>query len=83
MDVSCSWTDGLNNALHAFGFLLSGEEATEVFGTILSVDKLRAVSDAQIAEMVERANEYCDTDKIEASHIREAISYTLWDCGEA
>jgi len=86
MDVASTWTDGLNNALHPLGHLLSGEQATDIFPALIdeaALGKLRSVTDAQIAEMVDRANAWCDSDDIRAEHIRAAIEYTLRDWEEA
>ena len=82
MGVVESWTDGLNYALHPLGYLLSGEQAIDIFPAVIDeapLDRLRSATDADIAEMVARANEWCASDQIQSHHIRYAIKYTLRD----
>jgi hypothetical protein len=79
--VLSTWTDELNAALHPLDILLSGEDATSIFpelarGSLLEV--LHSVTDTQIAQIAEAANQYCETDQIEASQIRQAVEGTKW-----
>jgi len=67
--------------LHPLDILLSGEDAMSIFPELTRkppLEVLRAVTDAQIAQIAEAANRYCETDRIGASHIREAIERTKW-----
>ena len=80
-DVLSTWTDQLNAALGPLGILLSGADAASILsprgrGSVLT--KLRAVTEAEIALLAAGANGYCETDNIEASHIRKAVEGTLW-----
>ena len=79
--VLSTWTDELNVALHPLGLLLSGEDATSLFPELARgspLEVLRSVTDTQIAQIAEAANQYCETDRIEASRLREAVQGTKW-----
>jgi hypothetical protein len=76
-----TWTDQLNAALHPLNILLSGEDAMSIFPQLARespLEVLRSVTDTQIAQIAEAANRYCETDRIGASHIREAVERTKW-----
>ena len=63
--VLSTWTDELNAALHPLGILLSGEDATSIFPELARgspLEVLRSVTDTQIAQIAEAANQYCETD---------------------
>ena len=75
------WTDQLNAALRPLDILLSGEDAMSIFPALTReppLEVLRSVTDTQIAQIAEAANRYCETDRIGASHIREAVERTKW-----
>lgn len=79
IDVLSTWTDELNAALEPLGIQLSGADAASILslpkhGSVL--EKLRALTEAEILRMADAANEYCETDKIHASHIRTAVQET-------
>jgi len=79
--VLSTWTDQLNAALHPLDILLSGVDAMSIFPPLARgspLDVLRSLTDAQIAQIAEAANRYCETDRIDASHIREAVERTKW-----
>ena len=79
--VLTTWTHQLNAALHPLDILLSGEDAMSIFPQLTReppLDVLRSVTDTQIAQIAEAANRYCETDRIRASHIREAVERTKW-----
>ena len=68
--VLSTWTDELNAALHPLGILLSGEDATSIFPALARgspLEVLRSVTDTQIAQIEEAANQYCETDQVDAS----------------
>jgi len=79
--VLSTWTDQLNAALHPLDILLSGVDALSIFPQLARgspLDVLRSVTDTQIAEIAKAANRYCETDRIDASHIRLAVERTKW-----
>jgi hypothetical protein len=78
-DVLSTWTDELNAALQPLGILLAGVDAASILsipgrGPVL--EKLRSVTEAEIVLIADAANQYCETDRIEASHIRKAVEGT-------
>ena len=79
--VLSTWTDELNVALHPLGLLLSGEDATSPFPELARgspLEVLRSVTDTQIAQIAEAANQYCETDQVDASRLGEAVEGTKW-----
>lgn len=79
--VLSTWIDQLNAALHPLGILLSGVDALSIFPELAhgsALDVLRSPTDAQIARIAEAANRYCETDRIGASHVKEAVERTKW-----
>jgi hypothetical protein len=79
LDVLNTWTDELNAALHPLGILLSGVDAASIFPALARgppLEVLRSVTDAEIANIVEAVNRYCETDRIDATHVREAVEGT-------
>jgi hypothetical protein len=80
-DVLSTWTDQLNAALQPLGILLSGVDAASILslpGRGSALEKLRSVTEAEIALIADATNHYCETDRIEASHIRKAVEGTKW-----
>jgi hypothetical protein len=78
-DVMSTWTDGLNIALAPLDLGLSGQDATEIFPALVHgrvLEKFLAVTEPDLVEIARAANQVMDTDKIEARHIAEAVSYT-------
>ena len=76
-----TWAEQLNAALHPLNTLLSGEDAMSIFPQLAReppLEVLRSVTDTQIVQIAEAANIYCETDRIGASHIREAVERTKW-----
>ena len=81
LDVLGTWTDQLNHALHPLDILLSGVDAMSILGLPKSgsvLEKLRSATDEEIVSIAEAANRYCETDRIEAGHIRLAIERSKW-----
>ena len=79
--VLTTWTHQLNAALHPLDILLSGEDALSIFPELARgspLEVLRSVTDTQIAQIAEAANRYCETDRIGANHIRDAVERTKW-----
>ena len=79
--VLTTWTHQLNAALHPLDILLSGVDALSIFPELARgspLEVLRSVTDTQIAQIAEAANRYCETDRIGAGHIREAVERTKW-----
>ena len=86
IDVLSTWTDELNAALHPLGILLSGVDAASILslpkrGSVL--EKLRTLTEAEIILMADAANRYCETDRIEPSHIRNAVEGSKWHWRDA
>jgi len=76
----------INAALQPLGILLSGADAASILsppehGSVL--EKLRSVTAAEIILMADAANHYCETDRIEASHIRKAVEGSKWHWRDA
>jgi hypothetical protein len=81
LNVLSTWTDQLNHALHPLDILLSGEDAISIFPELARGsphEVLRSITDTDFARIAEAANRYCETDKINASHIRKAVERTNW-----
>jgi hypothetical protein len=86
LDVLNTWTDQLNNALDALGILLSGDDAASIFPALnrgSALEKLRSVTEAEIAQIADAANQYCETEKIGVSHIRNAVERAKWHWRDA
>jgi len=81
LDIVNTWTDQLNDALHPLNIRLSGDDATSIFPELARgspLELLRSVTDSKLAEIAKTANQYCETDQIDASHIMKAVEQTLW-----
>lgn len=79
--VLSTWTDQLNAALHPLCILLSGVDAMSIFPQLARgspLEVLCSVTDVQIAQIAKAANRYCETDRTDASHVRQAVERTKW-----
>ena len=80
LNVLSTWTDELNYALDPLDILLSGVDAASILpkgASRSAYQALQAFGEDDFRVIAERANQYCETDRIRPEQIRDAVGRTL------